>query len=178
MFDKIWNFFSRLNYSHAFNLYKISNLQTEQKDNLKLLFEMRMKVLSDFRNAHMNIIAGLIALLGFTWKEEIIKNPDAFRFFMYFIVGSVIYLIIWYYADIVGFRNQAQIIQYNLTLAEEVSKKIRNFGLDKNGLDDIGKKELRLNIFLRNTISVVIGIFGIWIWWCFVIWIYFFLTKI
>lgn len=176
MFDKIWNFFSRLNYSHPFNLYNLSRLQIEQRDNLQVLFDVRMRTISDFRSAHMNIIAGLIALLWFIWKDEIMKNPEAYKFFMYFIIGSIIYLVIWYYADVIGFRNQISIVQNNLNLNREITKKIKSFSLDKTWVEEVKEKEMTLNQAARNIINILIWLVWLWVWACFILWVYFFLV--
>lgn len=172
MFDKIWNFFSRLNYSHWGNLKSLSEISANQREDLFFMLEVKNKLVSDYRSAHMGIVAGVIAFLGFIGKDEVLRNLETYQYFWWFIFGSIIFLVSGYYLDNIFISRQLKYTSNNLSWTRDAIGKIKNKMFDAKERDMLINSQKKENKWLFGAYHFFIGFSGILIWWVLFTWIF------
>jgi len=85
--NKIKNAFQ---YSHYWNKKNFENKIVKFSESIKYYNDINIKIVSDFRTAHMNIIAWMIAFLWFINKDNIVTNLDL----KYGIIALLIFIAI------------------------------------------------------------------------------------
>lgn len=178
MFEKIKTFLSRLNYSHWGNLKSLSDISVNQREELFFIVETKNKLVSDYRSAHMSIVAGVIAFLGFLWKDEVMKHPNVYSWFWWFIFGSILFLVFWYYIDSIFLSRQIHITSSNLSWVKKAVGEIKNikFGNEEKNL--LLSSQKIFNKWVIYIYNFIVFISGITIWILFFIWVYNFLNYV
>ena len=176
MLETFKKFLSRLNYSHWGNLKSLSDISVNQREELFFIIETKNKLVSDYRSAHMSIVAGVIAFLGFLWKDEVIKHPNIYSWFWLFIFGSILFLVAWYYIDSIFLSKQIHITSSNLSWVKKAVDEIKNikFGNEEKNL--LLNSQRIFNKWVIYIYNFIVFISGITIWILFFIWVYNFLN--
>jgi hypothetical protein len=176
MFEGFKQLLSRLNYSHWGNLKSLSDISANQREELFFMLETKNKLVSDYRSAHMGIVAGVIAFLGFIGKDEVLKNPETYQYFWWFIFGSIIFLVSGYYLDNIFISRQFKYTSHNFSWTRNAIGKIKNTEFDAKERDMLINSQKKENKWLLGTYHIFIGFAGIVIWWILFVWIFKFIS--
>ncbi len=171
MLEKLKLLLSRLNYSHFWNLQKFSKINDDSQDIIKIVYDTRNKVVSDFRNAHMNIVAGTIAFLGFMWKDQIVST-ETYWYFKYFIFGSILYLVVGYYIDNFFLWNELKIRSSNLMQTTQARNKIEKIKFDESEIINLRNNIQHINPLWRSIWNYIIWLLWVFLWGLFCLWVW------
>lgn len=138
--DKIKNFFW---YSHPWNKKTIQNNLEKYIELVRYNSDILLKIVSDFRTAHMNIIAWMIAFLWFINKDWM-KNDIHFKYWvialLIFIAMSIITILISFYYDAYTLKSIMRYLIKYVKISKEHKNQILKFEFDKEKADDMNKK--------------------------------------
>lgn len=139
-----WNkFLNVFWYSHSWNKKTIQNNLDKFIELLKYNSDILLKIVSDFRIAHMNIIAWMIAFLWFINKDWI-KNDIHFKYWvialLIFIAMSIITILISFYYDAYSIKSIMKYLSNYVKISKESKNEIIKFEFNKEKAEVMNKK--------------------------------------
>lgn len=138
-------------YSHYWNKKNFENKITKFSEAIKYQNDIHIKIVSDFRTAHMNIIAWMIAFLWFINKDQIATNLDL----KYWIISLLIFIAIsiisilfsyyydsyvlwarirymnWYLKDFIKTKQDIETFDFTKEQALEINQKLKEYSPPK-----------------------------------------------
>ncbi len=138
--DKIKNAFW---YSHPWNKKTIQNNLDKFIELIRYNSDILLKIVSDFRTAHMNIIAWMIAFLWFINKDWI-QDDLHFKYWvislLIFIAISVIAILISFYYDAFTIKSHMNYLGKYVKISKEHKNQIMKFEFNKDQAESMNKK--------------------------------------
>lgn len=139
-----WNkFINAFWYSHLWNKKTVQKNIDEYMKLIRYNTDILVKVVSDFRTAHMNIIAWMIAFLWFINKDWI-QNDLNFKYWvialLIFIAFSIVVILMSFYYDTFSIKSTTNYISKYVKISAKHKKEILTFEFDKEKADGMNKK--------------------------------------
>lgn len=170
---KLKNWFK---YSHYLNKKKFENQISNFLEFEKAYNNIYIKVVSDFRNAHMNIIAWMIAFLWFINKDWIATNIDLkiwIILLLVFIFMSIISIVLSYYYDYFWIKAIIKYINGYIKVLSEAKQNIEKLDFTKEQALQINKKMKEFNPPKNEKIWYFIVWFTLLTWLVLLLWLFF-----
>jgi hypothetical protein len=171
--QKIKNWFQ---YSHYWNKKNFENKINKFSEAIKYHNDIYIKVVSDFRSAHMNIIAWMIAFLWFINKDWIATNIDLKYWvilLLIFIWMSVISILFSYYYDSFVLWARIRYMDWYLKDFVKTKQSIENLDFTKEQALEINKKLKEYNPPKYKIASFIVFILYLLTWSILLVWLYF-----
>jgi len=141
---EIWNkVLNAFWYSHPWNKKTIQNNLDKFIELIRYDSDILLKIVSDFRTAHMNIIAWMIAFLWLINKDWI-QNDMHFKYWvislLIFIAISIIAILLSFYYDAFTIKSQMKYLSKYVKISKEHKDQVIKFEFDKEKANDMNKK--------------------------------------
>jgi len=130
-------------YSHPWNKKTIQSNLEKFIELLRYNTDILLKIISDFRTAHMNIIAWMIAFLWFINKDWI-QNDIHFKYWvialLIFIASSIVVILMSFYYDTYSIKSNMNYLSKYVKISKQHKDEILKFDFDKDKAEDMNKK--------------------------------------
>lgn len=141
---KLWNKIKNIFwYSHPWNKKTIQSNLEKFIELLRYNTDILLKIISDFRSAHMNIIAWMIAFLWFINKDWI-QDDIHFKYWvialLIFIASSIVVILMSFYYDTYSIKSNMNYLSKYVKISKQHKDEILKFDFDKDKAEDMNKK--------------------------------------
>ena len=173
VFQKLKNAFQ---YSHYWNKKNFENKIIKFSEAIRYESDIKMKVVSDFRVAHMNIIAWMIAFLWFINKEPIIDDINLKYWIialLIFIAISIVSILFSYYHDSYVLWVRIKYMDWYLRDFIKTKQNIETFDFTKEQALEINKKLKKYNPPKFKIAWIILYLLYFITWSILLVWLYY-----
>jgi len=158
----------RLNYSHPFNRKKFRERIEGFQGYYRERFELVQKASSEFRSAHLQVVAAVVVLVAF-FGERVEKDPrlaDAAWWFMLFILISIPAVFFGYSFSIYQWHSQHAYVHKHLLRLNAAIQDIDALRLTREKSESINDELRSFKIPSPVLVPILLGLLVASSWFC------------